>query len=221
MWFTVAFNLSSWRAEGHKAQSKNHSISLFSPFSFFKMHFKLICHRRQLSRDIKLSSWHYMYPVKRLCHLQSAVAEGFARQYVSKMLVNAWHFWITHGNQATTPVVKEPKSRGERGNRPIVTVKPLVLIGPQHPVLCGELNLGSTCLLKSDGAFYPGVVEVFVFSLNLCVWVYIVLACCPHFVVWFGLYYVTGRGSVQTQCIATNCPAGDRGTICGRRVLNT
>lgn len=60
---------------------------------------------------------------------------------------------------------------------------PLVLIGSQRPVVFGELNLGKTCLLMSDGAFYPSVIEVFVFSLNLCVWVYIVFACCPDLMV--------------------------------------
>lgn len=44
-----------------------------------------------------------------------------------------------------TPVVKEPRHGEKSGSRAFVPVKPLVLIGSQRPVVCGELNLGKTC----------------------------------------------------------------------------
>lgn len=73
------------------------------------------------------------------------------------------------GNQATTHIVKEPRNRGKKGSNPFVPVTPLVLIWSLRPGLCGKLISSNTCLLETDGWFSWGVIDVFFFSLYLCV----------------------------------------------------
>lgn len=73
------------------------------------------------------------------------------------------------GNQATTPIVKESRNWREKDSNPFVPVTPLVLIWSQRPGLCGKLISSNTCLLETDGWLSWGVIDVFFFSLYLCV----------------------------------------------------
>lgn len=135
----------------------------------------------------------------------------FARRNMLKNGGRRMTFLGHTGNQATTPAVKEPRNRGKKSNRAFVPVTPLVLIGSQHPFLCGKLNLSNTCLRRVSWVVFSRSYWSICFLVFVCVCVDIVFACCPHLMVWFGLHYVTSRGSVHIRCIATNCPVGDRG----------
>lgn len=66
----------SVRLKGRKPKA---AIIPFHFFYFFQWCLQLICHGRQLSQDIKLSSWHFVYAVNQLCHLESAMAENSLR----------------------------------------------------------------------------------------------------------------------------------------------
>lgn len=169
--------LSACQVEGQKAQSTNHSISFFF---FVELFFsQLICHGRQLSLDIKLSSWHFVYPANRLCHLERVAVEmckGW-RRHMSLNPGQHMTFLGHFGNQATTPMVQEPRNGGKKGNNPFVPVTPLVLIPSQRPGLCGKLISNNTCLFETDGWFSWGVIDVFFFSLYLCVWTCVQCIC--------------------------------------------
>lgn len=152
-----------------------------------------------------------MYPVNRLCHLESVVAEICKRwqKHMSETLVNTWHFWVTLGNQAMAPTVKEPKKlKGKKGSNPFVPVTPLALICSLR--VQSWFQVIHVCC-ETDGWFSWGAIDVFLFSLYLCVCVQCYLQ--PAVPIWW-----SDLGSIMSPAgvlfrvphIGTDCPAGDQ-----------
>lgn len=106
----------------------------------------------------------------------------FARRNMSKNGGRRVTFLGHTGNQATTPAVKESGNRGKKGNRAFVPVTPLVLIGSQHPFLCGKLHLSNTCLRWVCWVFFSRSYWSICFQLVfVCVWT----LCLPAVPIWW------------------------------------
>lgn len=145
----------------------------------------------------------------------------FARRNMSKNGGRRMTFLGHARNQATTPAVKEPSNWGKKGNRPFAPVTPLVLIGSQHPVLCGKLNLSNTSLHRVSWVVFSRSCWSICFQLVfVCVCGHCVCLLSPFDgLIWAPLCHQQGFCSHSSHC--HQLPCGWSGTICSRRVLNT
>lgn len=151
-----------------------------------------------------------MYPANRLCHLESVawdISEGWRKAHASnsgRRMTFLGHI----GNQATTPIVREPRHGGKKGSNPFVPVTPLVLIWSKCPCLCGKLFSCNTCLFETDGWISWRLIDVFLVYACVCVCARgVFAACCSYLMVLFRFLHGGSGCSVES---GANCPVGDQ-----------